>query len=96
MSIAEERINRLFELAERQASAGNQELADRYVELARKINKRTQEKIPRELQKKFCSECKNYLIPGDNCRVRLNPENQEIIYTCEECGQVARYAMEEK
>jgi len=96
MSIPRERIERLFKLAEKQASEGNQELADRYVELARKISERTQEKIPGELKKRFCSECDSYLVPGENCRVRSNPENQKIIYTCKECGEVERYDLEEE
>lgn len=96
MSIAEERINRLFNLAEKQASEGNRELADRYVELAQKISERTQEKIPNELKKRFCSECNTYLIPGNNLKIRLNSEKLKIIYTCEECGAVERYGLEEK
>lgn len=95
MSIAGERINRLFKLAEKQASKGNQELADRYVELARKISERTQEKIPSELKKRFCSECDSYLTPGKNCSVRSNSENQKIIYTCEVCGGLERYGLED-
>lgn len=84
--ISSERINRLFELAEEREE---NELADRYVELAIKISMKTETPIPSDLKKRFCSNCKSFLTPGDNCEVRVNSKN--TVYRCLECGNVERY-----
>ncbi|MFB6208394.1 MAG: ribonuclease P protein component 4 [Candidatus Nanohaloarchaea archaeon] len=89
--IAEERIERLFKLARRRMDEGEEELADRYVELARKIGMRHQLAIPGELQKQFCSGCKAFLVPGKNCRVRIDSKKSTVNYECESCGNVDRY-----
>lgn len=88
--IAEERIRRLFELASKRIP-GEKQLADRYVELARKIGMKYQVSIPSDLKKQFCEECGSYLEPGYNCRVRVNSKKRNINYYCEECGHVNRY-----
>lgn len=92
--IAEERIERLFELAGRRmrdSGEEGQELADRYVEIARNIGMKYNVSISSELRKKFCHECHSYLGPGINCTVRINSKNSTINYTCEKCGNVNRY-----
>ncbi|MFB6193127.1 MAG: ribonuclease P protein component 4 [Candidatus Nanohaloarchaea archaeon] len=89
-TIAEERIRRLFELAEKRLGEED-ELADRYVELARRIGMSEETPIPSELKKRFCSSCHAYLKPGYNCKVTLNSGNQTIEYRCGECGNVDRY-----
>lgn len=96
MSIAEERIKRLFELAERRSEEGEEDLADRYVEIAREISMGSQESIPAEFKKKFCSKCYRFLIPGKNCRVRTDSKAGKIVYTCEDCGKVERYGLEKQ
>ncbi|MFB6190190.1 MAG: ribonuclease P protein component 4 [Candidatus Nanohaloarchaea archaeon] len=92
--IASERIQRLFSLADRRISEerdDSQELADRYVELARSIGMSYNVSIPGELRKRFCHECGSFLKPGANCRVRINSKTSSINYTCGECGEVNRY-----
>ena len=95
MSIAEERIKRLFKLAERRSKEGEDDLADRYMEIAQEISMRSQKTIPSELKKKFCSECNSFLIPGKNCRTRVDSKAGKTVYTCEKCGNTERYGLEE-
>lgn len=86
--IARERIQHLFELAE-EVYKDCPELADSYVERARKIGMRTQVRIPRELKRRVCKHCDSYLVFGDNARVRVR--GKHITVTCEECGGQMRY-----
>jgi len=67
------------------------EKAERYLQLAEKIGMKSQTSIPSMLKKQYCSECYTYLVPGDNCRVRINSKKGHITYTCENCGDIKRY-----
>lgn len=89
--IAEERIRRLFELADRRLDQKNDELADRYIELARDIGMKYNVSMPGELKKRFCSECGSFLRPGYNCQVRIDSTKNTVKYRCSECGEVQRY-----
>lgn len=95
MSIALERIKILFEMAEKKASKEEMELADRYVELARKIGMKAEEGIPQENRRSFCRECNSLLKPGLNCTVRINSKRKEILHTCENCENTERYGFKE-
>jgi len=88
--IAEQRIRLLFEQAQEKFDR-DPDLSDRYVEIAREIGMSYNVSIPSDLRKKFCSNCKAFLVPGANSKVRIDSENQNIIYCCEECGNVDRY-----
>lgn len=92
--IAEERIRRLFELADRRISEermNSEKLADRYVEIARNIGMKYNVSIPSKLRKRYCHECLSYLKPGYNCSVRINSKSSAINYHCGVCGEVNRY-----
>ncbi len=88
--IARERIEKLFELADERV-IDEPELADRYVELARKISMKYQVAIPSRLKRRFCGECGGFLKPGVNCSVRINSKNRTVNYHCERCGGVTRH-----
>ncbi|WNY25648.1 ribonuclease P protein component 4 [Methanolapillus millepedarum] len=81
--IAEERILKLFELAEMNHEI-HPERAQRYVTLARLISMRYNVRLEREQKRKICQHCYAYLIPGKNCRVRM--KNGFVLTTCFECG----------
>ncbi len=92
--IAEERIRRLFELADRRIAGDRDDrerLADRYVELARSIGMKYNISIPADLRRKYCHECLSFLKPGVNCQVRINSKNSTVNYHCRKCGEVNRY-----
>ena len=88
--IAEERIRMLFNKAEEKFDK-EPELSNRYIELAQKIGERTQTSIPSNLKKHFCSNCNTYWIHGNNCKVRIDSQNQLIKYKCLTCGEEQKY-----
>jgi len=85
--IAKERIERLFELAEKHFKS-NPSIAKRYVTLARKISTKTNTRIPINLKTKFCKNCNSYLKPGVNQRVRT--KQGKIVRTCLICNKSKR------
>ncbi|MFB6217460.1 MAG: ribonuclease P protein component 4 [Candidatus Aenigmatarchaeota archaeon] len=90
-SLAEERIERLFELAEKRFREGEYELSDRYINLAQKIGMKTNTSLPSEFRRRVCQECGAFLVPGENCEVRLDSKSRTVNYHCKDCGHVNRY-----
>ena len=90
LRIARERIQILFKEADEIASK-DISLANRYVELARKIGMRFNIRLPRELKRKFCRKCYCYLKPGVTSKHRTKKGFVEII--CKNCGHVNRYPL---
>lgn len=88
MSVAEERIERLHELAREAAASGDVELARRYVRRARRVAERNRLPLPRRFKRFTCDACDAYLVPGRNARVRTR--DGHVVITCE-CGEQARY-----
>ena len=84
ISIAHERIERLFGLAREEAGRKNYPRANRYAELAGKISTRYNVRIPGRYKLEFCRKCHAYLVPGLNSRVRLN--NGKRLVHCNSCG----------
>jgi len=75
--IAKERIAVLFKEAD-EVFEKNQKLANRYVELARKIAMKT----------RFCKHCHSLFRHGVNCRVRTGKNS--VIYHCYNCKKSLR------
>jgi ribonuclease P protein subunit RPR2 len=94
-TIAAERIERLFELAER-ASSTRLELSDRYVKLAWRLATRYNIRLPHRLKGKFCRKCVVFLKPGISCRIRTRPRPPRIVITCLRCGHQTRIPYGEK
>jgi ribonuclease P protein subunit RPR2 len=88
--IARERIQILFNLAEREIKK-HPERSRRYVELARKIGLRYNVRLPKDLKRKFCKKCNTILIPGYNCKVRLEKKKKTIAIYCLNCNSVYRH-----
>ena len=86
--IARRRINHLFEMAEKMALEGRLELATRYVDIARRIGMKYLVRIPWQYKRRFCKECHSYLLPGENCTVRI--KKKTISISCHVCGHVTR------
>jgi len=87
-TIAKNRIIQLFNLAEQCALTDRLNLADRYVEIARKISMRHLVSIPKEFRKRFCKHCYSYLLPHTTCRIRIH-RGKLIIY-CHNCNKYTR------
>jgi len=88
--IARERVHILFKLA-REAIHRHPDLAQKYVRTARKIAMAARIKLPREYRRQVCRKCKSFILPGVNCRVRIQPRREpHIVITCLECGKHMR------
>ncbi|MCS3923488.1 ribonuclease P protein component 4 [Methanosalsum natronophilum] len=86
--LAHQRISILFKLADAEYQS-NPHRSNRYVELARKIGMRYRISIPPDLRKRACRKCNSYLVPGNNCRVRIH--KNYVLITCEKCERRMRY-----
>ena len=91
--IAEERIRKLFELAQKEFSK-HHERSHRYVQLARKIAMKTRYRLPSNLKRKFCRHCYKFLQPGINARVRT--KNHKVVYYCLSCKKHMRFQLSKK
>ena len=86
--IALERVKTLFKESEL-VFGKDDKLADRYVNLARKIAMKVNLKFPKDLKRKFCNHCYCYLKPGVNCRVRIR--EKMVVYYCLKCKKFMRF-----
>ena len=87
--IAQERIETLFGLAEKEALGGNLTRANRYVEHARTIGMRYNITPSSEYRRKYCRGCHSFFLPSVTARVRVG--EGMAVYTCLRCGRVSRY-----
>jgi ribonuclease P protein subunit RPR2 len=91
--IARSRIHYLLNKAD-EIFSENEELAQRYVKLARLYAQRVRIKLPKKWKRRICHSCKAFLYPGLNCRVRMQSrkgKGSHISLTCLECNNVTRY-----
>lgn len=94
--IALQRIRILFRLA-RETIREDQELAQRYVEIARKIAMRTRVRLPREYKRQVCRRCKSFVLPGVNCQVRIQSRREpHVVVTCFNCGKHTRIPLKRR
>jgi len=93
-TIAKTRIDQLFDLAEKCALSDRLNLANRYVEIARKISMRHLVPIPKEYKRRFCKHCYNYLLPHLTGRIRIH-RNKLIIY-CFNCNKYTRIPLKNR
>ncbi len=91
--IAEERIEILFNLAEKEFKK-HPERSKRYIELARKIGLRYNVRFPKELKRQFCKKCNSILI-GSTKQVRIDSKTKTIAIKCLNCGKIYRYPYKE-
>jgi ribonuclease P protein subunit RPR2 len=86
----------LFQLA-KEAVQNRPDLAERYVEMARKIAMRTRLHLPLEYRLHVCRHCKRFILPGVSSRVRVQPRREpHIVVTCLHCGGLARVPLRRK
>ncbi|NHI93540.1 MAG: hypothetical protein EAX96_13720 [Candidatus Lokiarchaeota archaeon] len=93
--IAAQRIELLLNLAEEQIlKHHDKDKSRRYAYLAKRISMKSNVKIPQELKRRICSNCHIYLVPGINCRVRINKRRSpHVVHTCLECNHKKRYVI---
>ena len=93
-NIAKERIVLLLRMAEERALAGENDLADRYAQLARRIGMRHGLRMPRGFNMRFCRRCLRYLVPGRNARFRTSAG--KVSRQCLGCGAFYRMPLKER
>jgi len=94
--IAMQRIRTLFRLAN-ETFTEDPLLAQRYVDLARKIAMATRIHLPREYRIQVCRHCKSFILSGVNCRVRVRQRREpHLVITCLNCGKQMRIPLKKK
>ena len=94
--IALQRIRTLFHLA-REAIHEDPELAQRYVDIARKVAMAARVRLPREYRRQVCRHCKSLILPGVNCRVRIKQrKDPHLVITCLNCGKQMRIPLKQR
>lgn len=89
--IALQRIHRLFQLA-KNLIREDEKSAQRYIAIARGISMASRVRIPREYRQQICSSCKKFILPGVNCRVRIQQRREpHVVITCSYCGKHMRF-----
>lgn len=88
--IAKQSIHKLFLLAN-EAIREDHDLAQRYVDIARKIAMAAKVHLPAEYKRQVCRKCKSFILPGVNCRVRTKRHREpHVVITCLKCGKHTR------
>ena len=87
--VAQDRIDTLFTLAEREALDGNWARADRYVGLARNIGMRYNVPTGQLNRLRLCRGCHAFLMPSATAKIRVGRDR--ITCTCLKCGRVTRF-----
>ena len=94
--IALERIHKLFKLA-RETIHKDKALAQRYVDIARRLAMAAKVRLPREYRRQVCRHCKSFILPGVNCRVRIQQRREpHVVITCLECGKHMRIPLRKR
>jgi ribonuclease P protein subunit RPR2 len=90
--IAKERIYILIAHALHELKEEDEDnLANAYARLAKKIAMRLRLRLPYEIRQLYCKGCKQFISPGKNARVRIGRSNTKAIrITCLKCGHVYR------
>ncbi len=84
--IALQRVHTLFSLA-KEVAREDPQLAQRYVQIARRVAMRTRLRLPHEYRSLICRKCKSFILPGVNCRIRIQQRREpHMVITCLSCG----------
>ena len=95
-SIARQRVQTLFSLAEETLN-GDPVLAQRYVNIARRIAMAAKIRLPTQYRRQICRHCKSFILPGVNCRVRVKQLREpHVVITCLNCGKQMRIPLSKK
>jgi ribonuclease P protein subunit RPR2 len=94
--MAIQRTRRLFCLA-REIINEDPALAQRYVDMARKVAMTARVRLPKEYRHQVCRHCKSFILPGVNCRVRTKQRREpHLVITCLNCGEQMRIPLRKR
>jgi ribonuclease P protein subunit RPR2 len=95
-SIARQRVQTLFGLAEETVDQ-DPVLAQRYVNIARRIAMAAKIRLPTQYRHQICRHCKSFILPGVNCRVRVKQLREpHVVITCLNCGKQTRIPLSKR
>ncbi len=87
--LARQRFKTIMDIALKTAKT-DLNLASRQAALARRIALKYNLRLPFKTKRFFCHGCKQLIVPGINCRVRLSRRRHILKITCERCGHTYR------
>jgi len=92
---AREAIERFFKLLE---NVKDSNLVKRYSYLIHKVSMKANLPLKSLQKRRFCKHCKEYLIYGQNCRVRLRggKKGKNIVYYCFNCKKFSKFGYSKK
>ncbi|MEM0095366.1 MAG: ribonuclease P [Candidatus Bathyarchaeia archaeon] len=94
--IAKQRIHTLFRLAI-ETYREDPQLAQRYVDVARRVAMAARVRLPTEYRRLVCRRCKSFILPGVSCRVRIKQRREpHVVITCLKCGGYMRIPLRRK
>jgi len=94
--LAMSRVHTLFRLA-KEVIREDPQLAQHYVKVARKIAMTTRLRLPKEYKRHICRHCKSFILPGVNCRVRIQHKREpHVVITCFNCGKHSRIPLKSR
>lgn len=71
--------------------------ADDYIKTAKKIISKYKLKMPFEYRILFCKNCKKFIIPGKDARIRIGRSKIKALrITCKKCGYTYRKIIKSK
>jgi ribonuclease P protein subunit RPR2 len=88
VDIAQARIEYLKDIARKNAREGALKQSQISVEHAIRLGMRYNLRMGKEFRNEYCRNCRSYLVPGRNARIRLN--RGMVSLTCLECNAVKR------
>ena len=91
--IARDRIDKLLNLAMESSNDGDSDQSKRFIELAKLISKRYNQRLTKFQRLLICRDCNSFLN-SQNSKNRLSPKGWKIV-TCLECGSVSRYGLKD-
>ncbi len=92
--IARQRINILLNLSKEELD-NHPKRAIRYVQLAKKISTKYNERLNEEQKNSFCKKCNLPLIPGKNASVRIvSKPTKHLEISCQACRTVKKQFLE--
>ena len=88
--LAMQRIEILVQNALENAKS-DAELAQKQAMLAKKISNKFRVRLPYEIRQLYCKNCKRFIVPGIDARVRIGRSNVKAVrITCLRCGHIYR------
>jgi len=94
--IAIQRVETLFHLA-KEVFDRDPSLAQRYVDIARKVAMAARVRLPEKYRHMVCRHCKSFILPGANCRVRIRQKREpHVVVTCLNCGKHMRIPLKKR